>query len=61
MTPSDIGYSFAFDLGLVPERGRELLLIPSEGERKAIAAWLGIEALDSLKAAVKIERLGENH
>jgi len=61
MTRSDAPYSVAFDLGLVPERGKELVLTPSETERRAIAQWLEIEALDSLKASVTIQRLGENH
>jgi uncharacterized metal-binding protein YceD (DUF177 family) len=61
MTRSDAPYTATLDLGLVPERGKELVLSPSESERGAIAAWLGIEALDSLKATVAIQRLGENH
>jgi hypothetical protein len=61
MTGSDAPYSATFDLGLVPERGKELVLTPSESERKSISDWLGIEALNSLKANVLIERLGENH
>jgi hypothetical protein len=61
MTRSDALYSAPFDLGLVPERGKELVLAPSESELKSISDWLGIEGLESLKATVLIERLGENH
>jgi cytochrome b pre-mRNA-processing protein 3 len=60
MTLSDAPYSAALDLGLVPERGKELVLTPSESERATISGWLEIEALESLKATILITRLAEN-
>ena len=57
---SDAVYSIPFDLGLVPERGKELVLTPSDAERAAIAAWLNIEAMNALKATIRIIRHGEN-
>ena len=60
MTISDAPYSTPFDLGLVPERGKELVLTPSQIERAAISGWLEIEALESLKATILITRLAEN-
>ncbi|HXJ02651.1 MAG TPA: DUF177 domain-containing protein [Micropepsaceae bacterium] len=60
MTPPDTPYSASFDLGLVPERGSEVVLAPSEGQRQAISRWLGIEALEALKATVQISREGDD-
>lgn len=60
MTFSDAPYSAPFDLGLVPERGKELVLTPSQSERAAISGWLEIEGLESLKASILITRLAEN-
>lgn len=56
MIRSDVPFSASFDLGLVPERGKEIVLSPTEKERRAIAKWLGIEAVESLKATVLISR-----
>jgi uncharacterized metal-binding protein YceD (DUF177 family) len=56
MNVSDTPFSANLDLGLVPERGQELELVPTEAQRAAISRWLGIEALESLKATVRISR-----
>ena len=58
MILSNIPFSTKFDLGLVPERGSELVLTPSEPERQAISGWLGIEAVDALRATILISRKG---
>jgi hypothetical protein len=50
----------SFDLGLVPERGKELVLVPSESERAAIAEWLRVESLGKLEATIQISRHAEN-
>jgi hypothetical protein len=60
MTQIDSVYAVPFDLGLVPERGKELVLAPSDAERAAIAAWLHVEAVQALKANIQITRRGEN-
>lgn len=49
-----------FDLGTVPEKGTELKLVPSEAERAAIADWLGVIALPSLIASVRLSRRGKD-
>jgi uncharacterized metal-binding protein YceD (DUF177 family) len=54
-------FSSSYDLNKVPEKGRELVLKPTAAERSQIAAWLGIEALESLQAVVKLSRTGSGH
>src|SRR2546423_1393976 len=49
-------FSHSFDLGLVPEKGTEIALNPTAAERNQIAAWLGIEALESFRASVTLSR-----
>jgi len=45
-----------FDLGTVRDRVVEVSVAPGPAERAAIARWLGIEALDSLKAVIQMSR-----
>lgn len=49
-------FSSFHDLGNLPEKGAELTLNPGTGDCARIAAWLNIEALQSLKASVKLSR-----
>ena len=51
-------FSLVFDLGSLSDRGAEFVLAPAEAERRAIAGWLGIEALERLEAAVAVSRTG---
>jgi len=51
-------YSRSYDLEHLPQKGLELTLKPTAAERREIAAWLGIEALESLQAVVKLTRAG---
>jgi uncharacterized metal-binding protein YceD (DUF177 family) len=60
MAFSDLPYSASFDLGLVPEQGREIVLTPSQAERAAISNWLGTESVESLTATILISRKGDN-
>jgi uncharacterized metal-binding protein YceD (DUF177 family) len=60
MALSDIPYTAAFDLGLVPHGGTEIVLEPTEAQRAAIAAWLGIEDLKSLRAVVRMSEKSEH-
>lgn len=43
-------------MGLVPEKGTELVLNPTAAERNQIAAWLAIESLESFRASVTLTR-----
>jgi uncharacterized metal-binding protein YceD (DUF177 family) len=54
MNDSGLPFSASFDLGSVRDRAVEVSLEPRPAERAAIAHWLGIEALDSLKAAIQL-------
>jgi uncharacterized metal-binding protein YceD (DUF177 family) len=54
-------YSAFLDLGAVPEHCFERTLSPSAEERQAIALWLGVEAVESLAATVRLKRLREHH
>jgi len=49
-------FSSSYDLNKLPEKGVERVLKPTAAERKQIAAWLGIEALENLQAVVKLTR-----
>lgn len=60
MVFSDIPYSASFDLGLVPQQGRDIVLSPTPAERAAISTWLGTESVESLTANIRISRKGEN-
>jgi uncharacterized metal-binding protein YceD (DUF177 family) len=61
MTRSVEPFSAIFDLGTLRESGAEITLAPKPAERAAIAQWLGIESLDSFKAAIRLSRHGEDH
>jgi uncharacterized metal-binding protein YceD (DUF177 family) len=58
MSDSGVPFSASFDLGTVRDRAVEVSLEPRPGERGKIAHWLGIEALDSLKAVIQLSRSG---
>jgi uncharacterized metal-binding protein YceD (DUF177 family) len=58
MNDSDTPFTAPFDLGTVRDRNVEVPLEPRPAERVGIAHWLGIEALDSLKAVIRLSRLG---
>ena len=49
-------FSSSYDLQKLPAKGFELVLKPTAAERSGIAAWLGIEAVESLQAVVKLTR-----
>jgi uncharacterized metal-binding protein YceD (DUF177 family) len=53
-------YSLPFDLNTLTDRTVETRLDPAAPERAEIAKWLGADALDSLTAAVRLKRLGED-
>ena len=53
-------YAAPFDLLQLPEKGMEVRLEPTPKEREAIAAWLGILALESLSASVNLTRRGKD-
>jgi hypothetical protein len=54
-------YSVLLDLGSVPDHGVERTLAPNAEEQEAIARWLGVEAIDSFSATVRVTRRGEDH
>src|SRR5260221_4382420 len=56
MNDSDTPFSALFDLGTVRARAVEVSLAQGPAERAEIAHWLGIEALDSLKAVIGLSR-----
>jgi len=58
MSVSDLPYTASFDLGTVRDRAVEVSLEPRPAERAEIAHWLGIEAVDSLKAVIQLSREG---
>jgi hypothetical protein len=58
MSDHDVPFTAFFDLGTLRDRLVEVNLVPSQAERVAIAHWLGIEAVDSLKATVQLSRSG---
>ena len=58
MNDSDTPFTAPFDLGNVRDRAVEVSLAPGPAERAEIAHWLGIEALDSLKAVIGLSRSG---
>lgn len=49
-------FSSTYELEKLPESGAQLVLKPTAAERNRIAAWLGIEALETLEAVVKLTR-----
>lgn len=49
-----------YDLATLPEKGAELKLTPSAGERAAIAAWLGVAAVERLTADITLSRRGRD-
>jgi uncharacterized metal-binding protein YceD (DUF177 family) len=49
-------YSAPFDLGTLRNEPVELTLNPGEAERATIATWLGIGAVESLIATVRVSR-----
>ena len=55
---TDVPFNAPFDLGTVRDRPIETSLAPSPAERAAIAHWLDIEAVDSLKAVIELSRSG---
>ncbi len=55
---TDVPFNAPFDLGAVRDRPIETSLAPSPAERAGIAHWLGIEAVDSLKAVIELSRSG---
>src|SRR5258706_367027 len=56
MSVSGLPFTASLDLGTVRDRVVEVSVAPGPAERAAIARWLGIEALDSLKAVIQILR-----
>ena len=54
--PSPNLYVMLFDLGTISERPADVALKPSEAERAAIARWLGIMAVESFAATVRVWR-----
>jgi uncharacterized metal-binding protein YceD (DUF177 family) len=61
MTQSVEPFSAIFDLGVLRDAGAEITLAPNPAERAAIAQWLGIESLDSFKAAIRLSRQTEDN
>jgi uncharacterized metal-binding protein YceD (DUF177 family) len=57
MSDSGVPFSASFDLGTVRDRVVEVSLEPRPAERGEIAHWLGIEALDSLKAVIQLSQV----
>lgn len=56
MMSGSLPFSSFYDLTNLPERGAELTIAPGAKERTRIAAWLNIDSLGGLKAAVKLTR-----
>jgi len=50
-------FSVWYDLGGLSDGGAELTLSPTAAEKAAISRWLGVEALDELKATVRLSRV----
>jgi hypothetical protein len=53
-------YSVSFDVIGLTDKGAEIPIVPSPQERAAIAKWLGVSGLDSLRATVRLKRLSED-
>ena len=53
-------YSFSCDLATLPEGETEVRLEPSAEARAAIASWAGVAQVESLAAAIRLARAGEN-
>jgi hypothetical protein len=49
-----------FDLGELTQAGSEIAVSAKPGELKPLAAWLGVEAVKRLSAAVTLKRLSQN-
>ena len=49
-------FSSTYDLSQVRENGVDVALKPSAAERAQIAAWLGIESLETFQASVRLTR-----
>jgi uncharacterized metal-binding protein YceD (DUF177 family) len=60
MSDSPTPFSVWFDLGGLSDAGAEIALSPTAAERAAISYWLGIEALDQLKATIRLSRVGDH-
>ena len=58
MSDSVAPFAASFDLGTVRDRIVEVSLAPGPAERAAIAHWLGIESVDTLKAVIQLSRGG---
>ena len=54
MSDSSLPFTASLDLGTVRDRVVEVSVSPAPAERAQIAHWLGIEALDSLKAVIQM-------
>jgi uncharacterized metal-binding protein YceD (DUF177 family) len=54
-----IPYARPFALDTLSGRGAEVSIEPRAGERAKIAEWLGVMAVETLAATVRITRLGE--
>jgi uncharacterized metal-binding protein YceD (DUF177 family) len=61
MTMTAPPYSLFLDLGAVSDHGLERTLTPNGEERQAIARWLGVEAVESFTAIVRMKRRGEDN
>src|SRR5690242_4194547 len=53
-------FSAWFDLGGLSEAGAEVILSPTAAERAAISHWLGVEAINELKATIRLSRVGDD-
>src|SRR5579871_662180 len=60
MPDSAAPFSIRFDLGGLSDAGAEIALSPTDAERAAISAWLGAEAVNQLKATIRLSRVGDD-
>jgi uncharacterized metal-binding protein YceD (DUF177 family) len=60
MNDGSLPYSLRFDLASLGDAEKTVVLSPSAVERAAIAAWAGIDALDTFTARETLRRTGDN-
>jgi hypothetical protein len=58
MPESPHPFSAPFNLELLSEEERQIILTPNTGERAAIAAWAHVDAVDGLRAEIRLRRAG---
>ncbi len=58
--PSRAPLSHPFDLAGLPEAGKDISLHISPEDLKAVAAWIGVDAVDRFQGKVRLKRKGSD-